>query len=234
MKDKILAIIPARSGSKGLPNKNIKKIKDKPMIAYTIEAAIRSDICETIIVSTDSVEYANIAKSFGAEVPFLREENLSKDSSKISDTIIDILKKYEKSGKFFDYFILLQPTSPLRDEKEIVNAYNLLKEKNANSIIGVCEVEHSPLWMGNLDISLSMDKFIKDIDKNRQELKKYYRINGAIYLSKVEYYKKYKNFYGKNSFAYIMDKEKSVDIDTILDFKFAEFLMDLKKNKEKD
>ena len=225
MRDKILAIIPARSGSKGLPNKNIKLLNEKPLIGYTIEAAKESGICDTVFVSTDSIDYAEISKEFGAYVPFLRDISLAEDNSKISDTIIDILEKLESEGKKYDYFILLQPTSPLGDKNDIINAYNLLKEKNANSIISVCEAEHSPLWMNKLDENLSMDSFIKDLNKNRQELKKYYRINGAIYLSKVDYYKKNKNFYEELSFAYIMSKENSVDIDTLLDFKFAEFLI---------
>ncbi|MGL5149167.1 MAG: cytidylyltransferase domain-containing protein [Clostridium sp.] len=225
MRDKILAIIPARSGSKGLPNKNIKLLNEKPLIGYTIEAAKETGICDTVFVSTDSIDYAEISKEFGAYVPFLRDISLAEDNSKISDTIIDILEKLENEGKKYDYFILLQPTSPLRDKNDIINAYKLLKEKNANSIISVCEAEHSPLWMNKLDENLSMDSFIKDLNKNRQELKKYYRINGAIYLSKVDYYKKNRNFYENLSFAYIMSKENSVDIDTLLDFKFAEFLI---------
>lgn len=225
MKDKILAIIPARSGSKGLVDKNIKELDGKPLMAYTIEAAIKSKIFNTIFVSTDSLRYSEIAKNYGAEVPFIREKKLSEDNSKISDTIIDILEKYEKLGKSFDYFMLLQPTSPLRDEIEIIKAYRILKEKKANSVISVCEVDHSPLWMNTLEQDLCMDKFINVLNKNRQELKKYFRINGAIYLSKVDYYKKYKNFYDNMSFAHIMPKEKSVDIDTILDFRFAEFLI---------
>lgn len=225
MRDKILAIIPARSGSKGLPNKNIKLLNEKPLIGYTIEAAKNSGICDTVFVSTDSTDYAEVSKKFGAYIPFLRDASLAEDSSKISDTIIDILEKLESEGKKYDYFILLQPTSPLRGQNDIINAYKLLKEKNANSIISVCEAEHSPLWMNNLDEDLSMDNFIKDLNKNRQELKKYYRINGAIYLSRVDYYKKNRNFYENLSFAYIMSMEKSVDIDTLLDFKFAEFLI---------
>lgn len=232
MKDKILAIIPARSGSKGLPDKNIKELNGKPLMAYTIEAAIKSGIFNTVFVSTDSLEYSEIAKKYGAEVPFIRDENLSKDNSKISDVIIDILEKYENFGKKFDYFMLLQPTSPLRDEVEIIATYKVLKEKTANSVIAVCEAEHSPLWMNTLNQDLCMDKFINVSNKNRQELKKYFRINGAIYLSKVEYYKKYKNFYENTSVAYIMSKEKSVDIDTILDFKFAEFLIKCLLEKE--
>ncbi|MGL5053242.1 MAG: cytidylyltransferase domain-containing protein [Cetobacterium sp.] len=225
MNEKILAIIPARSGSKGLLHKNIKELNGKPLIAYTIEAAKKSEIFEDIFVSTDSKEYAEISEKYGATIPFLREELLSGDTSKISDVIADILDRLEKLGKKYDYFILLQPTSPLRDEDDIIKAYNLLKEKNANSVVSVCEADHSPLWMNNLDESLSMDNFIKDLNKNRQELKKYYRINGAIYLSKVDYYKKNRNFYDNSSFAYIMLKQNSVDIDTLLDFKFAEYLI---------
>ncbi|MGL5126109.1 MAG: cytidylyltransferase domain-containing protein [Fusobacteriaceae bacterium] len=225
MNEKILAIIPARSGSKGLLHKNIKELNGKPLIAYTIEAAKKSEIFQDIFVSTDSKEYAEISEKYGATIPFLREELLSGDTSKISDVIVDILDRLEKLGKKYDYFILLQPTSPLRDEDDIIKAYNLLKDKNANSVVSVCEADHSPLWMNNLDGSLSMDNFIKDLNKNRQELKKYYRINGAIYLSKVDYYKKNRNFYDNSSFAYIMLKQNSVDIDTLLDFKFAEYLI---------
>ena len=230
MKDKILAIIPARSGSKGLPHKNIKKLDGKPLIAYTIEAAKKSNIFKDIFVSTDSEEYAEISKSFGAIVPFLRDKSLSKDDSKISDVIINILEKLEKLGKKYDFFMLLQPTSPLRTEEDILNAYNFLKEKNGNSIISVCEVEHSPLWMNTLDKSLCLDNFLESVDKNRQELEQYYRINGAIYLTNVEYYKKFKNFYKDKSYAYIMENEKSVDIDTKLDFIVAEAILGYKKN----
>lgn len=228
MKDKVLAIIPARSGSKGLPHKNIKKLDGKPLIAYTIEAAKKSNLFKDIFVSTDSEEYAEISKSFGAIVPFLRDKNLSEDNSKISDVIINDLEKLKKLGKEYDYFMLLQPTSPLRTEEDILESYNFLKIKNGNSVIAVCEAEHSPLWMNTLDKNLSLDNFLESTNKNRQELEQYYRINGAIYLTNVEYFKKFKNFYKEKSYAYVMDREKSIDIDTKLDFIVAEAILKYK------
>lgn len=220
---KFLAIIPARSGSKGLKDKNIKELCGKPMIAYTIEAAKESKIFEDIIVSTDSLKYAEISNKYGASVPFLRPDYLSTDIATTNDVIEYTIKELQKIGKEFDYFILLQPTSPLRTSQDILGAVELLFKKNANSIISVCEAEHSPLYMNILDESLSMDGFLpKNVKTRRQEFSKYYRLNGAIYISKVDYFLKYKNFYGEISYAYIMDKIRSIDIDDEFDFTMAE------------
>lgn len=226
MQDKILAIIPARSGSKGLKDKNIKNLNGKPMIAYTIEAANQSGIFKDVIVSTDSKKYAEIAEEFGAEVPFFRPQSLANDDSTTNDVIIHSLKEMKKRNKEYDYFMLLQPTSPLRSSKNIKEAYKLLLQKEANAVVSVCATDHSPLWTNTLDESLSLDDFIKkNENKRRQELPTYYRLNGAIYLANVDYYIKYKNFYHENSFAYIMSKRESVDIDDILDFYFVETIL---------
>lgn len=227
MREKILAIIPARSGSKGLKDKNIKMMNGKPLIAYTIEAAKKSKIFEDIIISTDSEKYAKIAKKYGGSVPYLRDEKLANDNAKSSDVIFDILNRIEKK---YDLFILLQPTSPLRTEKNIIEAYKMYLEKKANSVVSVCEMEHSPLWANSLNEERRMDSFLKgiDVNGNRQELEIYYRINGALYIANVEYFKKYQDFYYKDSYAYIMEKENSIDIDDELDFKIAEYLI---KNK---
>ncbi len=223
---KFLAIIPARSGSKGLKDKNIKQLNCKPMIAYTIEAAIKSNIFDNIFVSTDSQEYANISIEYGATVPFLRPEYLSTDTATTNDVIEYTIKELKKVEKEYDYLMILQPTSPLRESEDILGAVKLLFEKNANSIVSVCEAEHSPLYMNTLDESLSMDDFLpKNIKTRRQELPKYYRLNGAIYLCKVDYFLNYKDFYKEKSYAYVMDKERSVDIDDELDFIIAESLM---------
>ncbi|BBA52190.1 CMP-N-acetylneuraminic acid synthetase [Fusobacterium varium] len=224
MKEKILAIIPARSGSKGLKDKNIKMMNGKPMIAYTIEAAQNSKIFEDIIISTDSEKYAEIAKKYGGSVPYLRDKKLANDNAKSSDVILDILNRVEKK---YDSFIMLQPTSPLRTEKNIIEAYKMYLEKKANSVVSVCEMEHSPLWANILNEERRMDSFLKgiDVNKNRQELETYYRINGALYIANVEYFKKYQNFYYKDSYAYVMKKENSIDIDDELDFKIAEYLI---------
>ncbi|WP_279117848.1 cytidylyltransferase domain-containing protein [Fusobacterium varium] len=230
MKEKILAIIPARSGSKGLKDKNIKMMNGKPMIAYTIEAAQNSKIFEDIIISTDSEKYAEIAKKYGGSVPCLRDKKLANDNAKSSDVILDILNRVEKK---YDLFILLQPTSPLRTEKNIIEAYKMYLEKKANSVVSVCEMEHSPLWANILNEEKRMDSFLRgiDVNGNRQELETYYRINGALYIANVEYFKKYQNFYYKDSYAYIMEKENSIDIDDELDFKIAEYLMKQWRNK---
>lgn len=226
MENKILAIIPARSGSKGLKDKNIKKIDGKPLINYTIEAALKSEIFSDIIVSTDSLKYAEIAKKAGAKVPFIRPEKLATDESTTNDVILNAISEMEERNDGYDYFMLLQPTSPLRTVKNIKESYSLLKEKNANAIVSVCEMDHNPLWSNTLDESLSLDNFIdKKKNKRRQELPTYYRLNGAIYLARVNYYKKYKDFYINKSYAYIMNKRESVDVDDIIDFRLAEVLM---------
>lgn len=229
MEEKILAIIPARSGSKGLKDKNIKDLNGKPLIAHTIEVAKKSNLFLDIIVSTDSEKYAEISRKYGAIVPFLRSEELSSDTASSTDVILDVLKKMEDLGKKYDSFILLQPTSPLRTIKDLQGAYKLYQEKRANAVISVCEMEHSPLWANTLSEDMSMDNFLnKESNKIRQKLDTYYRINGAIYISNTEYFIKHKNFYYEKSYAYIMSKKNSIDIDDEYDFKIAEYLISLK------
>lgn len=230
---RFLAIIPARSGSKGLKDKNIKELKGKPLIAYTIEAATKSGIFDTIIVSTDSQDYADIAKQYGAEVPFLRPEHLSTDTASSNDVIIHTIQELQKMNQQYDYFMLLQPTSPLRDEGDIIKACQLLIDKDANSVVSVCEAEHTPLGMNILDESLSMKDFIpKDLNRLRQQFPKHYRMNGAIYMCNVGLFLEYKDFYGDKSYAYIMDRLKSLDIDDELDFIFLECIINSYTKKQ--
>lgn len=223
---KILAIIPARGGSKGLKDKNIKILNGKPMIAYTIEAAKKSEIFKDIIVSTDSEEYADISIEYGAKVPFLRPDYLSKDETKTNDVIEYTINELKAKGQEYDCFMILQPTSPLRKGLDITNALDIMIEKDANSVVSICLSEHNPRYMNVLDDSLSMDSFLpENIKTRRQELPEYYRLNGAIYISKVDYFLQYKDLYEKNSYAYIMGKASSVDVDDQLDFEWAEYLL---------
>lgn len=225
---RVVGIIPARSGSKGLKNKNIKMLKGKPLIAYTIEAAIESGIFDKVVVSTDRQVYAEIAKKYGADVPFLRPEHLAGDTVPTNDVIIDLLEKLKDQGEEFDCLMILQPTSPLRSSDDIKRAIDLMKEKNANAVVSLCEVEHSPLYMGQVPDDLRIDAFInKDIGCRRQDLPKYYRLNGAIYLMKTGYFLKFQDYYKENCFAYLMDKERSIDIDDEIDFKMAELMLEL-------
>ena len=224
--NKFLAIIPARSGSKGIKDKNIKLLKNKPLMAYTIEAAKNSEVFDDIIVSTDSEKYKIIAEQYGAKVPFLRDISLSGDFSKTEDVIVNTITNLKKIGKEYDYFVLLQPTSPLRNSKHIQEAVDLILEKNLNSVVSVCEVDHSLQICNTLKENKSMYNFIsKNNNTLRQDMEKYYRINGALYIMKVNEYLKNKNFYGEKSKAYIMERKFSVDIDEEIDFLLAETIL---------
>ena len=222
-----LAVITARSGSKGLQDKNIKMLKDKPLLAYSIEAAKQSGIFSKIFVSTDSERYAETARKYGADVPFLRSEKIAGDSASSWDAVRESLCRYEDLGQQFDTVCLLQPTSPLRSSEDIINGYQLFIEKEADYVISVCQTEHSPLWSNTLSADMSMDGFIdKEIySKPRQELPVYYRINGALYIVRVSALDRVDNLYCKGCYAYVMPMERSIDIDTALDFQMAELLM---------
>lgn len=221
-----LAIIPARSGSKGIKDKNIYPLHGKPLLAYTIENTLHSRYVDEVMVSTDSVIYASIAKEYGAQVPFLRSAENSTDTAKSIDVIFEVLERYDRIGRHFDNVVILQPTSPLRTCRNIEDAFKLFTEKNADSVVSVCECEHSPLLSNTLPADLNMSGFIKSSnDLRRQELGQYYRLNGAIYISKVDVLREIQSFYGRNSYAYIMQQIESVDIDSELDLEYAEFLI---------
>jgi len=182
-----LAIIPARSGSKGLHDKNIKELNGKPLMAYSIEAALKSNLFDEVMVSTDSEKYAEIAQEHGASVPFLRSEELSGDKAGSWDVVKEVLNRYKEMGKEFDTICLLQPTSPLRDAEDIKNAYNLYKERASVAVISVGEMEHSPLWSNTLPDDKSLAGFARfEVPKPRQEIETYYRLNGAIYIVKTK------------------------------------------------
>lgn len=227
---KRIAIIPIRSGSKGLKDKNILPLNGKPLVAYTIEAALRSKMFDEVFVSTDSEEYAKIAEEYGANASFLRSQKLSGDAADSWDVVREVIDEFEKKGQEFEEIMLLQATSPLRDEIDICKCVELMEINNANSIQSVCEMNHSPLWSNQLPADGRMDDFaIEPYDRMpRQSLPKYYRLNGAIYLLKrSELYQD--KMFRKNSFAYIMPTEKSVDIDNKFDFQIAELLIKSEK-----
>ena len=224
---KYLAIIPARSGSKGLPDKNIKPLGGKPLLAWSIEAALQSGRFDTVHVSTDSEQYARIARQYGADVPFLRSAAASSDTASSNDAIREALANYEALGKRFDAFMLLQPTSPLRTAEDICSAFSIMEEKDANAVVSVCETDHSPLWSNTLPESGDMTHFLRQevLNTRRQDIPTYYRLNGAIYLVKTDYYHRSPSIYAEGCYACVMDRDRSIDIDTPTDFLFAECLM---------
>jgi len=228
-----LAIIPARSGSKGIKNKNIREMCGKPLIAYTIEAALGSCCFDEVMVSTDSELYAEIAKKYGASVPFLRSEKTAGDNASSWDMVEEVLNSYQKIGRSFDSFCLLQPTSPLRDAKDISAAYDLFNSRASFAVVSVCETEHSPLWCGHLPDNKEFIGFInKESEKQRQAGRTFYRLNGAIYIVRVNRFMEDKFLYKAGSFAFIMSQEKSIDIDTEIDFKLAELLISEQRIKD--
>ncbi len=222
-----LAIIPARSGSKGLKDKNIKLLNGKPLLWYAIDAAVKSKCFDEIMVSTDSESYASIAEDCGAKVPFLRNIETSGDKASSWDTVREVLDKYSEKGIVFNTVCLLQPTSPLRTSEDIVGAYKLMESKKCDAVTSVCEVQHSPIWCMKLDETSSLKEFRKSIVGvgNRQTLDKFYMLNGAIYIRKVDYEGGRSNLIDNDEYAYIMSQDNSVDIDTMLDFVLAETMI---------
>lgn len=224
---KSLAIIPARGGSKGLKDKNILDFNGKPLIAWTIESALTSGAFDSVIVSTDSERIAEVSKQYGAEVPYLRPAELATDNALVKDVIIDVVNWIKKEKEGFDSFCLLQPTSPLRKNFDIKRSKDLLSENSAGAVIGVCESEFPIETINFLPEDNNMKDFLRDDLRsgfNRQEKRVHYRINGAIYWSKIDYFINNMGFYNDETFAYIMPQERSVDIDSELDFAYAEFL----------
>jgi len=232
----ILALVPARRGSKGIPDKNIKMLNGKPLIAYSIEVAKKSKYIDAIIVSTDSKEIAEISQKYGAEVPFIRPKELSTDSAKSINVILHAMNCIENNvNKKCDYLILLQSTSPFRDSTDIDESIEEIINKEKDALVSVCEVSENPYWMEVIDEEGNLKYFIEGEEKydRRQELPKIYIFNGAIYIAKWEVLKKDKSFYERECLPFVMSKEKSLDIDTPLDFEFAEFLMKWIKRDEK-
>lgn len=224
---KKIAIIPARSGSKGLPNKNILMLLDKPLMAYSIEAAIDSGCFERVIVSTDSLEYKVIAEQYGAEV-ILRDEELASDTATSFLVIEDVLNKV--SG--YDYFVLLQPTSPFRDAKHIKQAIKEFELKaQMNFLISVCESNKSADLIKPINDDFSLKYFDLDFSNYRRQNKKEYTPNGAIFIGQNQAYLDKKHFFGADSLAFIMNKADSVDIDDKLDFELA-ICLQIQKNKK--
>ncbi|MFI5203711.1 MAG: cytidylyltransferase domain-containing protein [Flavobacteriales bacterium] len=226
--EKILFFIPARGNSKGLPRKNIRLMASKPLIAWTIEAALQSGIKGRVVVSTDSAEISEIAVKYGAEVPALRPAELALDKTPTMDVVFDFLKKEKVNGYVPETIVILQPTSPLRTAKHISKALDFFNKSGFQSVVSVCEVEHHPYWSNTLPPNLSMDSFLKRevIGKGRQDFPPFYRINGAIYIANVATLEKdISVIYGKGGAAYIMDSSSSVDIDTEEDFLYAEWLL---------
>jgi len=229
---KFLAVIPARGGSKRLPGKNVLELAGKPLIAWTIEAAKNSRYIDDIVVTTDDYEIARIAKMYGASVPFMRPDELSTDEAKTIDVVAHVIQYYSNNNTEFDYIILLQPTSPLREAYHIDKAIERILEKKFDSLVSVCEAEHSPLWSNVIPENGDMSHFLSEKlkDTRGQDLPTYYRLNGAIYICICDKLLEEHTFFLSSSVcSFEMSTRSSVDIDDKLGFDFANFLMSIKE-----
>lgn len=224
----ILAIIPARGGSKGLPKKNILKLIDKPLIAYTIEEAKKSKYINRIMVSTEDDEIAKISLKYGAEVPFMRPSELAQDTSSTNSVIINVLEEFKTRENYEpDIICVLQCTSPLRKFEDIDGTIEKMLKNNSEGSVSISEARSNPYWTNILDTNERLKYFVEEGKKikRRQDLPKIYEINGAVYVIKREAFLKYKNIEAEDVSAYLMDEENSLDIDNIIDFKLAEVVL---------
>ena len=224
----MIALIPARGGSKGLPGKNIRLLAGKPLIAHTILAAQNAKTIDRVLVSTDSPEIAQVARAFGAEIPFLRPAELARDESLAIDNYIYTVDRLntEFSAGIKELAVLL-PTVPLRTAEDIDSAVRLFQEKSADSVISYYPAPHPLQWHRFIDEKGVLQSFFPDGGalRNRQEEKRAYLPNGALYIFNYKILKEQRVYYTEKSYPYLMPAERSVDIDTLQDFRFAEFLM---------
>ena len=231
---KILGIIPARAGSKGLKDKNILKLNKKPLIAWSILAAKKSKVLSKVIVSTDSLKISRIAKKYGAEVPFMRPAKYSGDNAKSSDLIIHALKFFIKKKIHFDYVVLIEPTSPLREASDIRKCISLIKKNEIDTLVSVSKVKSPhPRFIYKFSSEFKIKPYIsskKNLSARRQDVESLYFLEGTIYCSNVKTFLRKKTFYHNNTSAFVVPKWKSIEIDSLFDLKLSEFIM---KNKKK-
>ncbi len=220
----MIALIPARGGSKGLPGKNTRMFLDIPLIAHTIKSSKASKNVSQVIVSTDDPEIYRVGLEYGALDTFLRPEELARDDSKAIDNYLYTLPRLQQEfGLDVENFIVLQPTSPLRTTEDINSAIELFHRKSADSVVSYTEEFHPVIWHKYINDEGKFENIFPDSIENRQQNRKSYYPNGAIYVFRYELITQRK-YYSDRSFAYLMPRQRSVDIDTLSDFEYAEFL----------
>ncbi len=221
----IVGLIVARGGSKGVPRKNIKPLAGKPLIAWTIDAARQSQALARLILSTDDEEIADVARRHGAEVPFMRPAALAADDTLAIDVVEHALGWLDRDQDCRpDYLLLLQPTSPMRTAEDIRGAIGLAEERNAEAVVGVCEADSHPFLTKRLSEQGALEDFVStdQADLRRQALPPAYMINGAIYLNRPESLLRHRSFVPTGTLAWVMPRQRSVDIDTPWDLRLAE------------
>ena len=220
---KVLAIIPASSGSKGIQGKNIINLNGKPLIAYSIEAGLKSKYIDRVVVTTDGKEIANVSKRYGADVPFIRPDYLSSDTAKTIDVVIHCIDEMKRLSEEYDYMVLLQPTQPLRHSWHIDEAIELILEKDEEALVSVSKVKDHPILMRTIDKNGYAINLIEGSStKRRLEFTDFYKVNGAIYINKINENLNNDTSLNDNKLVYVMDEKYDVDIDEMLDLQIAE------------
>jgi CMP-N-acetylneuraminic acid synthetase len=222
---KILAVIPARGGSKGIPHKNIVDLCGKPLIGYSIEAAFKSKYIDYVMVSTDDDKIAYISKQFGAQIPFMRPTELAADTSKTIDAILHTVDKLKEMHKTFDTLVLLQPTQPLRKSEDIDGAIEKYFECGEKSLASVSEVDDHPILIRTIENDELMPMLNCSSTCRRQDMPKYYKVNGCIYVNSIGELNERTSF-NDNAIPFIMNKENSVDIDELSDLALAKYYLE--------
>jgi len=228
---KVLFVIAARGGSKGVPRKNIKMVGSLPLIAYKIIAAKKCNVDKRIILSTDDEEIADVGVKYGAEVPFMRPDFLATDSANSVDVVEHAMQWVNQNDKeTYDYICLLEPSSPFASYLDLSNALSLIEKSNADTLLGMREVEVNKVFIHSLDSNHRLSYFyhaIKELEKvRRQDQEKEYTMNGCMYIAKWDYFEKYKMFHSENSVPYIMPEENSIEIDSVYNYKMACFIVE--------
>lgn len=220
----VLAIIPARGGSKGVPRKNIRQVAGKPLIAWTIQEALKSRYIDRTIVSTEDPEIAEIAREWGAETPFMRPAELAKDETPGIEPVIHAIRTLPG----YAYVVLLQPTSPLRRQNDIDGCIELCQNRGAESCVSVCEPDKSPYWMFSVDDQGRLRRLLDggSTTKRRQDLPTVYALNGAVYVADAEALLRTESLITENTVPYLMPKTSSIDIDTETDLALATFFLE--------
>ena len=227
-KETIVAVITARGGSKGIPQKNLKTVLGKPLIAYSIEAALQTKTLTRTIVSTDDKTIAEVSAQYGAEVPFLRPEHLATDTA-TSIAVLQHAVTYlaEQEGYKTDITVCLQPTSPLCSAEDIDQAINLCLQSGADSVVSLCQAKHHPFWMKKI-VDGRVHSFIEEDEQHytrRQDLPPVYQLNGALYVTRTKILLEQNLMLGEHTIPYIMPQERSIDIDTPADLRLAECIL---------
>ena len=225
-----ICIISARGGSKGVPNKNIIDIYGRPLISFSIESAIKSKLFDKVIVTTDSEEIADVSISYGAEVPFIRPSELAEDYSLVQDAISHCLKYIEKKYKRYPYVCFRQPTTPLVSKEDIIKSFKLLTDKKADMVVSVSETPCNINWVRVVGEDLSMKNFKSLFNSNicgtrRQDFSETHVLNGGIYFGKWDVFYNKLDYYEQDTYAYIMPKERSIDIDCYYDLELFKFML---------